>query len=99
MQVRHDRHIESVGTEGASVARRAYERGASLVEYALLVALIAVVCIVSVTFVGESGSEKLTQAGDSIDNGETPDAFAADCLAEGLTNIVYDTNGNAISCS
>ena len=28
------------------------ERGASLVEYALLVALIAVVCIVAVTFLG-----------------------------------------------
>jgi Flp pilus assembly pilin Flp len=28
------------------------ERGASLVEYALLVALIAVVCIVAITFIG-----------------------------------------------
>ena len=32
------------------------ERGASLVEYALLVALIAVVCIVAVTFLGDSAS-------------------------------------------
>jgi pilus assembly protein Flp/PilA len=29
------------------------ERGASLVEYALLVALIAVVCIVAVSFLGQ----------------------------------------------
>ena len=32
------------------------ERGASLVEYALLVALIAVVCIAAVTALGESTS-------------------------------------------
>ncbi len=42
------------------------ERGASLVEYALLVALIAVVCIVAVTFIGKSGSEKLNEVGSSI---------------------------------
>lgn len=34
------------------------ERGASLVEYALLVALIAVVCIVAVTVLGEGASSK-----------------------------------------
>jgi pilus assembly protein Flp/PilA len=33
------------------------ERGASLVEYALLVALIAVVCIVLVTFLGGGADE------------------------------------------
>ena len=32
------------------------ERGASLVEYALLVALIAVVCIVAVSFLGRKAS-------------------------------------------
>ncbi len=42
------------------------ERGASLVEYALLVALIAVVCIVAVTFLGTSASDKFQQVGDSI---------------------------------
>jgi pilus assembly protein Flp/PilA len=42
------------------------ERGASLVEYALLVALIAVVCIVAVTFIGDSGSDKLNEVGSSI---------------------------------
>jgi pilus assembly protein Flp/PilA len=42
------------------------ERGASLVEYALLVALIAVVSIVAVTFVGTSGSAKLTEGGAGI---------------------------------
>lgn len=43
------------------------ERGASLVEYALLVALIAVVCIGAVVFIGSSSSEKLDSAGSAID--------------------------------
>jgi pilus assembly protein Flp/PilA len=42
------------------------ERGASLVEYALLVALIAVVCIGAVTFIGTSASSKLSAVGSSI---------------------------------
>ncbi|HEX2577601.1 MAG TPA: Flp family type IVb pilin [Aquihabitans sp.] len=42
------------------------ERGASLVEYALLVALIAVVCIVAVTFLGTSASDKFSTVGNSI---------------------------------
>ena len=42
------------------------ERGASLVEYALLVALIAVVCIIAITFLGTSASEKFQDVGDSI---------------------------------
>jgi pilus assembly protein Flp/PilA len=42
------------------------DRGASLVEYALLVALIAVVCIAAVTFLGDSAQEKFSEVGDSI---------------------------------
>ena len=42
------------------------ERGASLVEYALLVALIAVVCILAVTFLGESASEKFSDVGSAV---------------------------------
>ena len=42
------------------------ERGASLVEYALLVALIAVVCIGAVTFLGGAASSKLSTVGASI---------------------------------
>ncbi len=38
------------------------ERGASLVEYALLVALIAVVCIVAVTFMGKGSSDAINKA-------------------------------------
>jgi pilus assembly protein Flp/PilA len=42
------------------------ERGASLVEYALLVALIAVVCIAAVTLLGQNASSKLNTAANSI---------------------------------
>jgi pilus assembly protein Flp/PilA len=42
------------------------ERGASLVEYALLVALIAVVCIVAVAFVGTAVSTKFSSVGSSL---------------------------------
>ena len=42
------------------------ERGASLVEYALLVALIAVVCIAAVTTIGSHGSTKFSSVGDSL---------------------------------
>ncbi len=39
------------------------DRGASLVEYALLVALIAVVCIVAITFLGKAASKKFSDVG------------------------------------
>ena len=42
------------------------ERGASLVEYALLVALIAVVCIIAITFLGNSASDKFSTVGSAV---------------------------------
>jgi len=42
------------------------ERGASLVEYALLVALIAVICIVAIAFLGKSASQKFSSVGSSV---------------------------------
>ena len=42
------------------------ERGASLVEYALLVALIAVVCIIAITFVGSRASDKFSEVGSKL---------------------------------
>ena len=48
------------------LARCKSERGASLVEYALLVALIAVVCIVAITFLGTSAEEKFSEVGNSL---------------------------------
>ncbi|MEM7321939.1 MAG: Flp family type IVb pilin [Actinomycetota bacterium] len=47
-------------------ARVSSERGASLVEYALLVALIAVVCIGAVTFLGNEAADNFSQVGNSI---------------------------------
>ena len=40
------------------------ERGASLVEYALLVALIAVICIVALQFLGNEASESFNSTGE-----------------------------------
>jgi pilus assembly protein Flp/PilA len=42
------------------------DRGASLVEYALLVALIAVVCIAAVTFLGTSASDNFSEVGSAV---------------------------------
>ena len=47
-------------------ARVKSERGASLVEYALLVALIAIVCIVAITFIGDSASDSFSEVGSNI---------------------------------
>jgi Flp pilus assembly pilin Flp len=44
------------------------EQGASLVEYALLVALIAVVCIVAVSFLGHAASSTFGTTGSQIAN-------------------------------
>ena len=42
------------------------ERGASLVEYVLLVSLIAVVCIVAISFLGSNASKKFSSVGSSL---------------------------------
>ncbi len=47
-------------------ARCKSDRGASLVEYALLVALIAVVCLLAVTFLGKQASSKFSSVGSAI---------------------------------
>lgn len=44
------------------------ERGATAVEYALMVALIAVVIIVAVTFLGQSASDKFDLVGQEIND-------------------------------
>ena len=44
------------------------DRGASLVEYALLVALIAVVCIAAITLLGNNASTKFSTVANSISN-------------------------------
>lgn len=57
----HDHHIRTNRrTRGA--------QGASLVEYALLVALIAIVCFAAVIFFGQSTSAEFESIGSSIQN-------------------------------
>ncbi len=44
------------------------EKGASMLEYALLAALIAVVCIAAISFLGKQASEAFSQVGSAISN-------------------------------
>ena len=42
------------------------QRGAALLEYALLLALISIVCILAITTLGTESSEKFSTVGSSI---------------------------------
>jgi pilus assembly protein Flp/PilA len=42
------------------------ERGASLVEYAFLVGLIAIVCLVAILFLGSSTSTRISNVGSQV---------------------------------
>jgi pilus assembly protein Flp/PilA len=42
------------------------ERGAALVEYALLLALIAVVCIVAIGAIGTGANKKFSEIGSKV---------------------------------
>ncbi len=55
------------------------ERGASLVEYALLLALIAVVCIGAVTFIGTSSSSQYNRFGSCWAAAGTSTASPTNC--------------------
>jgi pilus assembly protein Flp/PilA len=46
--------------------RLSEDRGATAVEYALMVALIAVVIIAAVTLLGTSASDKFSQVGSAV---------------------------------
>jgi Flp pilus assembly pilin Flp len=48
--------------------RLSSERGASLVEYAFLVGLIAMVCLVAVVFFGQSTSSKYSDVASQVGN-------------------------------
>jgi pilus assembly protein Flp/PilA len=53
--------------------RAAEEGGATAVEYALMVALIAVVIIAAVTFIGTSADSKFDEVGSAVNGaGATP---------------------------
>jgi pilus assembly protein Flp/PilA len=42
------------------------EKGASMLEYALLAALIAVVCIAAITFLGRQASQAFSKVGGTL---------------------------------
>ena len=44
------------------------ERGASMVEYALLLVLVAVVCIAAIRLLGQNGSATFSKTGSIIDS-------------------------------
>ena len=60
--------ITAFGSTLRSAARRFWndEEGATLVEYVLLVALIAAVCVGAVTLLGSNANAKLTTAANAI---------------------------------
>ena len=49
-------------------SRALEEKGATAVEYALMVALIAVVIIAAVAFIGKSASNQFSTVGSAVDN-------------------------------
>jgi Flp pilus assembly pilin Flp len=49
-----------------SVVATAKDRGASVVEYALLLALIALVCVSAVQFLGGTQSQKFSRIGSAV---------------------------------
>jgi len=59
-------HYEFVSVWTRSKAKT--ERGASLVEYSLLVALIAAVCIAGVSFLGREVGDSFSSVGSGFQN-------------------------------
>jgi pilus assembly protein Flp/PilA len=49
-------------------ARALEERGATAVEYALMVALIAIVVVAAVAFLGKAASNKFSTIGSGVNN-------------------------------
>lgn len=60
--------VESLRTLHIWLMTDRTDRGASLVEYALLIALIALVCFAAVGFLGESASSQYDGVGSSLVN-------------------------------
>jgi pilus assembly protein Flp/PilA len=60
-----NRHLVKSANDQVTVSG---DRGAALVEYLLLVALIAVVCLAAVTILGEGASDSLTNTASTVDS-------------------------------
>ncbi len=59
--------MEIIKNDKANQLKHKKEKGASLVEYALLVALIAVVAIAAVTLLGDKVSGTFSNIADQLD--------------------------------
>ena len=51
------------------IVKKEEEKGASMLEYALLAALIAVVCIAAVSFLGVQASKAFSNVGSAVATG------------------------------
>lgn len=60
-------HLRSEMDGCDAAARRNGDRGAALVEYALLVGLIALVCFAAVVFFGNQTDDTLSRVSSSVD--------------------------------
>jgi pilus assembly protein Flp/PilA len=60
------------GAFDSLVERTRSERGASMVEYALLVGLIAIVAIIAITFLGKGISGLFNSAGNTVNSVNAP---------------------------
>ena len=58
--------MENIGCETTEDVRDDHERGASLVEYALLLALIAIVCVASIAAFGGSVGGSMSRSASII---------------------------------
>ena len=89
----HASHHHVAPPQTGTRRHRAGERGASLVEYALLVALIAVVCIGAATFLGVNTSGTITKGGNGI-SGHNVQAHCGQGSGNGMTSHQFsDENG------
>jgi pilus assembly protein Flp/PilA len=59
-------HVVEIARYLAHMCRIRNERGASLVEYAFLVALIAIVCLAAVVFFGQSTSGRYSNVASQV---------------------------------
>lgn len=62
----YKRYDKVVSDMKAQRQRLSGDDGATMVEYALMVALIAVVCIAAVTLIGRNANSKFSTVGNSI---------------------------------
>jgi Flp pilus assembly pilin Flp len=69
--------IDTLTAAAKRFRRLSCEAGASLVEYTLLVALVAVAAIVGMTFIGNTANDTLNDVGDKM-----VDAVAEDPVVE-----------------